>query len=120
MQSMDNTIRKIKASKKTDQELLEECVDERARQGKTSGPCRMTEWVTPPTQQKVQPPENTLFVVVNIPENKGAIRVFEGDPEQYAGVVGTESAGHMTIIPWNSNWWFRVSGSPTIAYVIPQ
>lgn len=83
------------------------------------GACSIS-WTTPPKGTQMEPTVKTLFVVVDVPKDKGAIRVFEKGTDKHIGTVGTENAGHMVIIPWDDNWWFRVSGSLSVGYIEQQ
>ena len=59
-----------------------------------------------------------MAVVVDVVNNQGAIRIFEKENDEYVNGVGTEEAGSLVIIPWDSNWRSRVSGSLRIGYVV--
>ncbi|EER43769.1 predicted protein [Histoplasma capsulatum H143] len=67
---------------------------------------------------RIDPPQNSVAVVVDVVESQGAIRIFERKDDSYVNGVGTEEAGHMVIVPWNSGWWFRVSGSIRVGYAV--
>jgi len=58
-----------------------------------------------------------VAVVVDLVYNQGAIRVFEKAGDTYVNIVGTEEAGNLVIVPWESTWWFRVSGSLRVGYI---
>lgn len=45
------------------------------------------------------------------------MRIFEKKGGDYVSGVGLEDAGNLVIIPWNSGWWLRPSGSLRIGYV---
>ncbi|KAH6869235.1 hypothetical protein B0T10DRAFT_297393 [Thelonectria olida] len=105
-------ITKVKLARTTDEELLEECKNEMQ-----CGDCDIT-WINPPKGTRIQPPANTVVVVVDVPENKGAIRVFKTGTDKHLGTVGTEDAGYMVVVPWDNSWWFRVSGSLTVGYIV--
>ncbi|KAI2376528.1 hypothetical protein LOY89_002677 [Ophidiomyces ophidiicola] len=67
-------------------------------------------------KQPKSPPKNTITIIVDIVHSQGAIRIFENGDDLYVDGVGTEDAGYMVIIPWNTSWWFRVSGSLRVGY----
>jgi hypothetical protein len=50
--------------------------------------------------------------------NRGAVRIFEKDSGEYIDGVGIEEAGHRVIVlPWRTNWCFRVSGTVGVGYI---
>jgi hypothetical protein len=61
-----------------------------------------------------------VAVVVDVVNNRGAIRIFEKDDSSRVDAVGIEEAGYLVIVPWNSNWWFRASGSLDVGYIIEK
>lgn len=71
--------------------------------------------------QKIEPPANTVAIVVDVPHNKGAIRIYNStENDAYIGTVGTEDAGFMVIIPWEGSWWFRVLGKLRVGFIAVQ
>ncbi|KAK3938102.1 hypothetical protein QBC46DRAFT_169887 [Diplogelasinospora grovesii] len=111
LESPATTIRKMKVERQTDNALLKQ-FEELLKHGE----CGIA-WNELHKATKIVPPRGTVAIVVDVPENKGAIRVFEDASDQYLGGVGTEHAGFMVIVPWDENWWFRVSGSLRIGYI---
>lgn len=63
------------------------------------------------------PPAGTVAIVVDVPKDTGAIRIHEGESRLYVGGVGTENAGFMVIVTWDTSWWFRVAGSLCVGYI---
>lgn len=61
-----------------------------------------------------------MAVVVDIVDKQGAIRIFEMGGDKRVDAVGTESAGNIVIVPWDSNWWFRALGSLKVGYIIEK
>lgn len=61
-----------------------------------------------------------MAVVVDVVDKQGAIRIFEKGGDKRVGAVGTESAGNMVIVPWDSNWWLRASGSLKVGYIVEK
>ena len=59
-----------------------------------------------------------MAVVVDVIHNVGAIRIFEKDSDERVAAIGTKDAGNLVIVPWDSNWWLRASGSLKVAYII--
>ena len=43
--------------------------------------------------------------------------MYEKESDTYVDMIGTEEAGNMVILPWQSTWWFRVSGSLRVGHV---
>jgi hypothetical protein len=82
------------------------------------GDCSIT-WETPSKGIRIEPPTNTVAVVVDVPKDKGAIRVFKSGIDKHLGTVGTEDAGHIVVVTWDTSWWYRVSGSLRVGYIRP-
>jgi hypothetical protein len=61
-----------------------------------------------------------VAVVVDLVKNVGAIRIFEKGGLKRVGHVGTEEAGNMVIVPWNSKLWFRALGSVKVGYIVEK
>lgn len=61
-----------------------------------------------------------MAVVVDVVDKRGAVRVFEKDSDKRVVAVGTQDAGNMVIVPWDSKWWLRASGSVVVGYVIKK
>ncbi len=74
-------------------------------------------WTTPSKATRIEPPPNTVAVIVDLVDDQGAIRMYEKESDTYVDMVGTEEAGNMVILPWQSTWWFRVSGSLRVGHV---
>lgn len=82
------------------------------------GDCEPITWTTPSKGTRIDPPAKTVAIVVNVIDNLGAIRIFEQEGDEYVNGVGTEEVGNLMIVPWDSKWWFRVSGFLRIGYII--
>ncbi|OJD26560.1 hypothetical protein ACJ73_02050 [Blastomyces percursus] len=82
--------------------------------------CDSITWTTLPKATRIDPPENSVAVVVDVVNSQGAIRIYEKEGDSYVDGVGTEAAGHMVIVPWDSGWWLRVSGSLQVGYAIAK
>ena len=76
-------------------------------------------WTTPSKGVQIFPPSNTLaiVVVVDLVDNRGAIRIYEKSDDKQVDMVGIEEAGNLVILPWDTKWWFRASGSPQVGYI---
>lgn len=61
-----------------------------------------------------------MAVVVDVVDKRGAVRVFEKDGDKRVVAVGTQDAGNMVIVPWDSKWWLRASGSVDVGYVVKK
>jgi len=108
---------KIKATSSTDEKLVKEC------EKKTNcGDCNPTiAWITPDNTFRT-PPEDTVVLIVDVRSSRGAVRIFQksGDDasvDEYVGGIGTELAGKMVIVPWDSSWYFSAAGSLPVGYV---
>ena len=119
MSNTGNTksFQKVPIQYTTDNDLLKQC--EETLQDSIRDGSHRVDWITPRKGEEITPPKNTVAVLVTVPKNKGAIRIFEKPgSNQRIGAVGTEDDGHMVLIPWDSRWWFRASGSPKVGYLI--
>ena len=65
----------------------------------------------------MNPPENTVVVVVDVRNNQGAIQIADKQTNEYVDGVGTEAAGNLVMIPWDENWWYYSMGSTRLAYI---
>jgi hypothetical protein len=64
-----------------------------------------------------------VAVVVDVVHNRGAIRIYDkkdGSSGEPIDGVGIESAGNVVIVPWDSDWWLRVSGSLQVGYIVER
>jgi len=103
---------KIRATSSTDDRLVEEC------EHKTNcGDCeRIITWTTPQKGQRTLPPEDTLVLVVDV-GSKGAVRIYKNSDREYVDGVGTQQAGHLVFVPWDSGWYYSAAGSPRVGYI---
>ncbi|OJD26013.1 hypothetical protein ACJ73_02612 [Blastomyces percursus] len=108
---MAKVVTKVRVSSSTDDKILEEIKNETG-----CDDCDSLIWSPLPKATRIDPPENTIAIVVDIVRSQGAIRIFENEGDLYVDGVGTEDAGYMVIIPWNTSWWFRVSGALQVGY----
>lgn len=128
---MVKKIEKIRVQKSKDDELAEECRKAVHYSQKSAihtneilisiqvgcGECHPIEWTTPSKATRIDPPPNTVAIIVNLVDGQGAIRIYEKENDTYVDIVGTEEAGNIVIIPWQSTWWFRLSGSLRVGHV---
>jgi len=112
---MAKEIRKIKVQRFTDDELVEEC-----KQEINCGDCQPLTWTTPPKGDRIDPPKDTVAVIVDVSSNRGAIRIYEEAEGTRVGGIGMEEEGKQVIVPWNNSWWIRASGSLRVGYVIEK
>ncbi|KAE8554687.1 hypothetical protein EYB25_003228 [Talaromyces marneffei] len=73
-------------------------------------------WITVHIGQETEPPDETIAVVVDLTTSRGAVRFYDKSTDSQIGGVYMEDSSQ-TLIPWDNHWWFRVSGSPRIAYI---
>jgi len=109
---MAKDVPKIRARASEDTELIQ------AYQSQVvCGDCKPISWSTPAKGTKIEPPAQTDAIVVDLVDSQGAIRIYEKANDEYVDGAGTEEAGNFVIIPWESKWWFRVSGSLRVGYI---
>jgi len=109
---MTKPIRRKRVQDSTDSGLIGECKKETQRDD-----CEQILWTHPSKGEEIHPPADTLAIVVDVVHNRGAMRIFEKKTDNYVSGVGIEDAGNYVIIPWDSSWWLRPSGSLRIGYV---
>jgi hypothetical protein len=131
--STDEECQKIQIHSFTDEALVEECkkkvfffemltwqlyVDTYDIQIKC-GECRI-EWITPDGGKRTSPPTDTVALVVDVRDNKGAIRIFQTSSKKYVHMVGTEESGKLIMITWKSVWYYSAAGSLPVGYIIEK
>lgn len=110
---MVKEITKIRSQNYSADQLIDQC-----KQEIQGGDYKPISWLTPSKGVKISPPAETVAVVVDFGNNRGAIRIFELEGDEYVNIVGVEEAGKQVMIPWRKNWWFRASGSLQVGYII--
>ncbi|KAF4769163.1 hypothetical protein HAV15_008758 [Penicillium sp. str.  len=93
---MDKAAKKVRTESSSDSGILEEC------------------------KKETTPPPRTAAIVVDVVQNRGAIRIFEKESGEYVDGVGTEEEGFRIIIPWRDTWRFRASGVVEVGYIIAK
>ena len=78
--------------------------------------CDQITWTNPAKGAEIHPPPETLAVIVDVVNNRGAMRIFEKEGGEYVDGVGLDDAGTLVIISWNSRWSLRASGVVRIGY----
>jgi hypothetical protein len=66
---------------------------------------------------RTSPPVNIIALIINISDNVRAIQIFETSSKKYVDSVGTEKAGKLIIIPWNSAWYYSAAESLPLSYI---
>jgi len=101
---------KIQIRNSTDEALVEAC-----KKQTKCGECEI-EWITA-KGIRISPPADTVALVVNLVDNVRAIRIFETSSKKFVDMVGTENAGKLIMIPWNSAWYYSAAGSLPLGYI---
>lgn len=61
-------------------------------------------------------------MVVDISSTGGAIKIGEASDNDLGvtavGMVGTEDADGLVIVPWDSGWWYYTIGVITVRYIV--
>jgi len=82
------------------------------------GDCDPLEWMTPSNNVRMDPPQNTVALVVDVRGSQGAIRIANTQDNKYADEVGpVKEAGNLVMVTWKSNWWYYTIGSVRVAYI---
>lgn len=87
------------------------------------GNCNPTITWTIPDNKPTTPPGDTVVIIVDVRSSRGAVRIFKksGDDTtsgEYLDGIGTELAGKLVIVPWDSDWYFSAAGSLPVGYVM--
>lgn len=111
-------LRKIKVSKSaTEKEILDECKKQVAHDS-----CKLIHGPTVEVVFQTSPPTDTVAVVVDISSAGGAIKIGEASDNNLGvtavGMVGTEDADSLVIVPWESGWWYYTIGVITVRYIV--
>ncbi|CAG8901412.1 unnamed protein product [Penicillium egyptiacum] len=112
---MDKAAKKVRTESSSDSGILEECKKE-----VTCDLCDRINWTTPSKGVQTTPPPRTVAIVVDVVQNRGAIRIFEKESGEYIDGVGTEEEGFRIIIPWRDTWRFRASGVVEVGYIVAK
>jgi len=83
------------------------------------GDCQPITWTTPPKGDRIDPPKNTVAVVIDVGSNRGAIRIYEEGGAR-VGAIGMEEEGNQVTVPWKNNWKIRASGSLQVGYIVEK
>jgi hypothetical protein len=76
------------------------------------------QWVEHQDRDEIRPPDDTIAIVVDVRDNQAAIRIFETKDEDYIDGVGTEEAGKLVIVPWQSHWFYFCTGTPRVGHIV--
>jgi len=68
----------------------------------------------------VKPPKSTVAIIVDICNNRAAIRIFEMQSNDYIDGVGTEEAGKLVIVLWQSNWFYWYTKSLYVGHILKK
>ncbi|EEH36215.2 hypothetical protein PAAG_00538 [Paracoccidioides lutzii Pb01] len=76
------------------------------------------DWQPLENNVKLKPSENTVFVVVDARNKKGAIFVHESESNEYVGGFGIDELGNVVIIPWDHGWFYYTTGCLRVGYMV--
>jgi len=96
----------------TDEELIDKCKQETKCDG-----CSLPEWISPPENRWMDPPDDTLVVVVDARSIQGAVQIVDKREKEYVDWVGTEEVGNLVMIHWSTDWLYYCLGSVRLAYI---
>lgn len=82
------------------------------------GECEPLVWTTPSNDVRVNPPENTVAVVVDVRGGQGAINILNTENNKYVDKVGPiKGADNLVMVLWRSSWWYYAIGSVRVAHI---
>ncbi|KAI9888494.1 MAG: hypothetical protein M1814_006885 [Vezdaea aestivalis] len=105
-------VSKIRTQESEDDKLIDKC-----RDSFDCGDCESPTWKAPSNNVHIHPSENTIAIIIDVRDNKGAIFIHEKEDGKYVDGVGTEETGNLVIVPWNNNWYYYSIGSVRLAWV---
>lgn len=83
-----------------------------------SSDCKSPEWSKPQEMVWLNPPQNTVALVVDVRGRGGAIRIHNNHDNKYVDDVGpVKDNNNMVIIPWNIDWRYYAIGQVRVAHV---
>lgn len=83
-----------------------------------SGDCNPLHWTTPSVDVRVDPPKDTVAVVVDVRGGQGAIRINNTQDNKHVDKVGPiKGAGNLVIVLWKSDWWYYAIGFVRVAHI---
>jgi hypothetical protein len=63
---------------------------------------------------------NTVAIVVDVRNSRGAINIHETQSNDWVDQVGTEETGKLVIVLWKSNWYYYSVGSLPVGYIVKK
>ena len=75
------------------------------------------DWTTPARNSRVEPPKDTVAIVVDVRSNKGAIEIGDKDSNKHIEHIGTEELGHTVVLLWKPSWFYGSRGTTRVAHV---
>lgn len=80
--------------------------------------CDSLVWTTSSDDDRVNPPENTVAVVVDVRGGQGAIHIIKTQDNKHVDKVGpVKEGGNLVMVPWKSIWWYYAIGSVRVAHI---
>ncbi|KAK9543857.1 hypothetical protein V6Z98_001668 [Aspergillus fumigatus] len=108
---MAGNFNRVQAMASSDDELLQEC-----KELAQCTRCDSITWSEPGKGNRIDPPPNTMAVVVDLTSGRGAMRIYD-KTGPYVNGIGMEDEGKRMIVPWYDGWWFYVSGNLKVGLV---
>lgn len=81
------------------------------------GDCDIPSWIDPSNNTRTTPPQNTVAIVIDVRNNRGAVYIHETQGGKHVDGVGTENSRNLVMVPWNSDWYYYSIGSIRLAYI---
>lgn len=81
--------------------------------------CNLSEWIIPPVNQRMETPDRTLFIVIDVSRRMGAVRIAERSPYRFIETVGTESQG-LVRVSWDKEWVWHAHGFVRVKFVMKK
>ena len=66
----------------------------------------------------MDPPKNTVAVVVDVRSGQGAIHIIRTQDNKHVDKVGPVKEGeNLVMVPWENTWWYYAIGSVYVAHI---
>lgn len=75
-------------------------------------------WTTPSNDVRMEPPNDTVAVAVDVRSGQGAINIVKKQGNKFVDKVGPmKGAKNLVIVRWQSDWWYYAIGDVQVAYI---
>jgi hypothetical protein len=81
--------------------------------------CGFSEWIVPTQDHDLEPPGNTIAVIVDLRSDQGKNILYSKDGDGFSDRIGTNGQdGNLIIVPWKRQWGYFAIEETRIAYIL--